>query len=72
MLLELADVLGLTLTEAEADLGAAPFIELLIAIRNELRQAKQFELADRVRSGLSGLGITLEDTPQGTEWRRKE
>jgi cysteinyl-tRNA synthetase len=71
-LLELADVLGLTLTEPEADLGGAPFIELLISLRNELRQAKQFELADRVRTGLAELGIALEDTPQGTEWRRRE
>jgi cysteinyl-tRNA synthetase len=71
-LLELADVLGLTLTEPETDLGAAPFVELLITIRDELREAKQFELADRVRSGLGELGIGLEDTPQGTVWRRRE
>ncbi len=71
-LLELADVLGLTLAEPEADIGGAPFIELLITIRNELRQAKQFALADRVRDGLAELGIALEDTPQGTEWRRRE
>jgi cysteinyl-tRNA synthetase len=71
-LLELANVLGLTLTEPETDLGAAPFIELLIAIRNELREARQFDLADRVRSGLGELGIALEDAPQGTEWRRRE
>jgi cysteinyl-tRNA synthetase len=69
-LLELADVLGLTLTEAEADIGAAPFIELLLTLRNELRAAKQFELADRVRTGLTDLGITLEDTPGGTTWRK--
>jgi cysteinyl-tRNA synthetase len=71
-LLELADVLGLTLAEPEADIGGAPFIELLITIRNELRQAKQFALADRVRDGLAELGIALEDTSQGTEWRRRE
>ncbi len=71
VLLELADVLGLTLSEAEADLGAAPFIELLITIRKELREAKQYELADRVRSGLSDLDIGLEDTAQGTVWRRE-
>jgi cysteinyl-tRNA synthetase len=72
MLLELADVLGLTLTEPEADMSAAPFIELLSAVRNDLRAAKQFELADRVRSGLEELGIALEDTPEGTVWRRRE
>jgi cysteinyl-tRNA synthetase len=70
-LLELAGVLGFTLTEPETDLGAAPFIELLITIRKELREAKQFEMADRVRSGLGAMGIALEDTPQGTEWRRR-
>jgi len=42
LLLELGEVLGLTLTETETDLTGAPFIELLITIRNELRQAKQF------------------------------
>jgi len=68
-LLELAGVLGLTLTEPEAALGAAPFIELLITLRKELRDAKQYELADRVRSGLGEIGIALEDTPQGTVWR---
>ncbi len=71
-LLELADILGLTLTEPEADISAAPFIELLITIREELRVAKQFELADHVRDGLDGLGIALEDGPDGTTWRRQE
>ncbi|MGB6895262.1 MAG: cysteine--tRNA ligase [Dehalococcoidia bacterium] len=70
-LLDLGEVLGLTLTEPEVGLAAAPFIELLVATRNELRKAKQFELADRIRSGLGELGITLEDTAQGTVWRRK-
>jgi cysteinyl-tRNA synthetase len=69
-LLELADVLGLTLTEPETDMAAAPFIELLITIRDELRAAKQFELSDRVRSGLAELGIALEDKPDGTVWRK--
>ena len=71
-LLELADVLGLTLTEPEAALGAAPFIDLLIEVRNELRRAKQYELADRIRARLGELGIALEDTPQGTQWRTRE
>ncbi len=71
-LLELADVLGLTLSEPEADMSAAPFIELLIAIREELRAEKQYQLADHVRSGLAGIGIALEDTAQGTVWRRRE
>jgi cysteinyl-tRNA synthetase len=67
----MAGILGLTLTEPEVGLAAAPFIELLVRTRDDLRNAKQFELADRIRSGLGELGITLEDTAQGTVWRRK-
>jgi cysteinyl-tRNA synthetase len=68
LLLELADVLGLRLEQAEQSIEAAPFIELLVQIRSELRAAKQFQLADRVRDGLRELNIALEDTPQGTVW----
>jgi cysteinyl-tRNA synthetase len=67
---ELSGVLGLTLREPEAAMDAAPFIDLLVQLRNELRSAKQFEQADRVRAGLAKLGITLEDGPEGTRWRR--
>ncbi len=70
---ELAGVLGLTLAEPAADAGATvaaqPFIELLIGVRSELRQAKQWALADKVRDGLKALGVVLEDTPEGTRWR---
>lgn len=70
-LLELAGVLGLRLEEEETAMAAAPFIQLLVDVRHELRKAKQFHLADMVRSRLLDLGIALEDTPEGTVWRRK-
>jgi cysteinyl-tRNA synthetase len=70
---ELAGVLGLTLAEPTADAGvnvaAQPFIDLLVSVRSELRQAKQWALADKVRDGLRALGVVLEDTPEGTRWR---
>jgi cysteinyl-tRNA synthetase len=40
-------------------------------LRKELREAKQYALADRIRSGLSELDIVLEDGPTGTTWRPK-
>jgi cysteinyl-tRNA synthetase len=70
-LLDLAGILGLTLTEAEA-MGAAPFIDLLVEVRDQLRQAKRFDLADSVRSRLAELGIAIEDSAQGTTWRRRD
>ncbi|WP_040669522.1 cysteine--tRNA ligase [Nitrolancea hollandica] len=71
VLKELAGVLGLTLREPErADEAIEPFVELLIAVRRDLRERKQWDLADQIRSRLTELGIALEDTAQGTTWRR--
>jgi len=72
-LAELAGVLGLTLKEGEQSVGdAGRFIDLLISTRKKLREAKQFQLADEIRNKLVELGIALEDTPQGTVWKRKK
>ncbi len=68
----LMGVLGLTPAPPAAapdTLAAAPFIELLLETRAELRRAKQFALSDRIRDRLSDLGIEVEDTPQGSTWR---
>ena len=43
----------------------------LIVLRNELRKARQFQQADLIRNRLGEVGIILEDTPQGTVWKRK-
>ena len=68
---ELSDILGLDLAEDidNKPQEAAPFIELLISLRKDLRTAKQFDLADKVRDQLAELGVTLEDTKQGTTWK---
>ena len=68
-LAELAGVLGLTLEEQSSDAEAAPFIQMLIDVRVELRSARQFELADKIRDQLTELGVTIEDSPSGTKWR---
>jgi cysteinyl-tRNA synthetase len=70
---ELAGVLGLQLEETLAEqTDAAPFIELLIELRADLRQAKQWALADGVRHKLAALGVTLEDGPNGTTYDVKK
>jgi cysteinyl-tRNA synthetase len=66
----LCGVLGLTLEAGPSKVAeAAPFIELLIELRAELRKAKQYQLSDMVRNRLSDLGVTLEDSAQGTRWK---
>jgi len=70
VLCELAGVLGLSLAQKNhLDAEAAPFIDLLLEIRRELRNAKQWELSDMIRDRLSELGISLEDGKGGTVWR---
>jgi cysteinyl-tRNA synthetase len=68
---ELTGVLGLALEEPDKrqSSDAAPFIDLLVATRTGLRQAKQWVLADQVRIRLAELGVVLEDTREGTTWR---
>ncbi len=45
--------------------GAEPALDALLAARADARASKDFALADAVRDGLSALGFTIEDTPQG-------
>ena len=66
---ELSSVLGISLDETAETSGAGPFVQMLVNVRTELRAARQFDIADSIRDRLSELGITIEDTPEGTEWR---
>jgi cysteinyl-tRNA synthetase len=71
LLCELAGVLGLDLSprsEASAN-PAEPFVELLLEIRRELREARQWSLADRIRDGLRERSVIVEDQPGQSVWR---
>lgn len=46
-------------------------IEQLINERIAARKAKDFARSDQIRDELKEQGIILEDTPQGTRWRRE-
>ncbi len=73
-LISLGRLLGLFETRPALQTGGGlehGLMDLLIALRAEARQAKNFALADRVRDGLKELGVTIEDTPGGTIWRKE-
>lgn len=61
------NVLGLELTKEQL---LDEEIEQLITKRNEARKNRDFHTADRIRDQLKEMNIVLEDTPQGTRWKR--
>ncbi|MHA2156300.1 MAG: cysteine--tRNA ligase [Candidatus Hodarchaeales archaeon] len=73
MIITLMGVLGVRLdTKTTAgDTSLPALVELLIELRADLRKAKQFELADKIRNSLGNLDIQLEDKPEGTIWKFK-
>jgi cysteinyl-tRNA synthetase len=44
-------------------------IEQLIEARRAARQARDFSRADAIRDELAGMGIAIEDGPEGTRWK---
>ena len=47
-------------------------IEQMIEERNNCRNNKNFEQADKIRDELKSMGIDIEDTPDGTIWRNED
>ena len=78
LLLSSAEVMGLLYQDAEdwfkgniAEEGIGEDeINQLIAERLEAKKSKDWARADAIRNQLKEAGIVLEDTPQGTSWKR--
>ncbi|MGE7781906.1 cysteine--tRNA ligase [Peribacillus sp. NPDC097264] len=64
----LLSVLGFSLEEEEGLLDEE--IESLIQQRIQARKDRNFGLSDEIRDRLKNMNIILEDTPQGTRWKR--
>ena len=61
------DVLGLvTETEASGSDTLEGVVELLIKLRKEARDNKNWALSDQIRDELAGLGVQLKDGKDGT------
>ncbi len=78
VLRQLGNVLGLLSQDpeqflqhgAQTDDDETAHIEALIKQRNDARREKNWALADQARKQLTDMGIVLEDSVQGTIWRR--
>ncbi len=78
LLRSLASTLGLLQCDAAVFLQAATNpegmleseIETLIAARQTARDTKNFAESDRIRAALTAAGVILEDSVNGTQWRR--
>lgn len=68
---ELCGILGILNPEPDAETVPDAQIEALIAARIQARQEKNWAEADRIRDQIKGMGITLEDTPQGVKWTKQ-
>ncbi len=68
---ELMGIFGLHTERVSRGEQAEPFIEMLMDLRNELRQQKLWALSDTIRARLAQLGVLLEDSKDGTTWRWK-
>ncbi len=64
-------VLALGLADARAEAGESdPEIDRLVAERDAARAAKNWQRSDEIRNLLKDRGILIEDSPQGSRWRR--
>ena len=76
-LLAAGDLVGLMQQDPEAWFAGsgdseldAEEIESLLAQREEARSSRDFATADAIRDQLANAGVTIEDGPSGTRWRR--
>ena len=66
---ELTGVLGLQLKEKTGSSDADAQVNALIAERTEARNQKNWARSDEIRDQLKEMGVTIEDSKDGTTWR---
>jgi cysteinyl-tRNA synthetase len=68
---ELGDAIGLTLDGPAPVMEDDALVEALVARRNAAREARDFALSDALRAQLAAKGVVLEDSAEGSTWRRE-
>ncbi len=67
------DILGIKIErqKPETDKLVADLMNLIIDMRQHLRERQDWKATDKIRTKLRALGLVLEDKPEGTEWKFK-
>lgn len=62
------NILGLKIEKSQNTHDIAPFIELILDIRTQLKQQKNYILADEIRNRLKNLGVVVNDNKDKYTW----
>lgn len=73
----MTDVIGVLGKAWEGNTGAnaaeyEELMQVILSVRQACREQKQWALADCIRDRLAEIGITIEDSPQGARWKKRE
>lgn len=74
---QLLGVLGIEVKEGRPQLpqqseSIQRLISLILKIRQQARDKKEWETADMIRHELESIGFVIQDTPEGTKWRAEQ
>jgi cysteinyl-tRNA synthetase len=64
----ISDVLGLRIGTANSDSKLSPVMDLVLELRQQARENKDWTTSDKIRDGLAAAGIVVKDTKEGTSW----
>ncbi len=70
VIMELTGILGLSFKYV-CEENVDTWIDVLLDKRNQFKKGKKYAEADKIRKELEEKGIIIEDTKDGTTWRRK-
>lgn len=62
------DVLGIETGVTNTDSKLAPVMDLVIDLRQQARDNKDWSTSDKIRDGLANAGIIIKDSKEGTSW----
>lgn len=64
------DILGIKFEDkpGNSDELSPRLIEMLLELRQDAKQKKDFAASDKIRNNLSAMGVRIKDTKEGAEW----